>query len=219
MPPVEVSREAVGGRHGELFRRARMNGYVLPVDVWVYAKSRLEVADTRHKLAAALWTEEPAPLYLPDDPGRYYLAVVDGSTDLTQLSDKVHSTTINFRVCDPIAYGKKRSVELANNVPREIRAGGTWEASPIVKSTTAGGTWRIRNLTTGEFVEINADTVGAAIQSGATVICDMAVERVTLNGNDVGATVDSDFFTIAEVTEMKVEGGAGTTVEWRERWL
>lgn len=219
MPPVEVSRESVGGRHGELFRRARMQGYTVPVTVWLRAKDRRRVADLRHKLAAMLWTDEPAPLYLPDDATRYHLAIVEGDTSLGAITDEIPTTTISFYVCDPIAYGNTRSEELTTGANTSLDAGGTFAATPVVRSTTSGGTWKLLNVTTGAFVEVNADTVGVEIASGAELVCDMANERVTINGSTVGVTVDSDFFTIEGRMALRVTGGTDTTIDWQERWI
>lgn len=219
MPPVEITRETIGGRHGETFRRARMQGYTIPVTVWLRTKDRRNVAELRHRLAALLMTDEPAPLYLPDDATRYYLAIVDGDTSLGAITDGIPKATINFYVCDPIAYGNPRKETLTNGTAKTVDAGGTYKAAPLVRSTTAGGTWRIENQTTDEFVELTADTVGYTIPSGQAVVCDMEQERITLNGLDTGVTLDSDFFTIEGETVLRVSGGTGTTLDWRERWL
>jgi predicted phage tail component-like protein len=218
MPPVEISQETIGGRQGEMFRRARMTGYTVPVTIWLRAKDRRKVAELRHRLADLLWTEEPAPLRLPDDPTRYHLAIVSGDTNLGAITDHLPSTVINFYVCDPIAYGKERSDTLVAGTQKTIVTGGTWKAAPIIRSTTSGGTWKIANVTTGEFVEINADTVGTSIASGLPIVCDMENELLTLNGSYVGVTVSSDFFSIEGRKELLVTGGTNTTIGWRERW-
>lgn len=219
LPPVEVSTETVGGRHGELFRRSRLQGFTVPVTIWFKTEDKHEIAEARHELAALLHTERPAPLYLPDDPTRYHLAIVDGTTEIDSLLNAFPSTTITFRVFDPIAYGNARTERLDANVTRMVDAGGTWAARPTVRSTTSGGTWRVTNVTTGEFVEVNAETVGGTVASGAALVCDMELERVTLNGNDVGVSIASDFFEIKGRCQLKVTGGTDTRLEWRERWL
>ena len=219
MPPVETISQAIGGRHGETFKRARLQSYEIPVTMWVRADGRASVASTRRQLAAMLWTDEPAPLQLPDESDFYYLATVEGTTDLDRISDTVSVATVNFKVCDPIAYGEEKTTSLTNNYQKTVTVGGTWVSYPTFTSTAAGGAWRIRNNTTGEFVEINADTVGAEIAEGAAIVCDMDKERVTLNGNTVGVTPDSDFFTIEGSTKLRVEGGTDTTATWRQRWI
>ena len=219
MPPTNVSGEQVGGRHGEVFHRVRMDAYDVPVQLWLRVNDRRKVAELRHELADLLWTDEPAPLVLPDDPSRYHLAIVSGATNLQTITDDLPTCTVNFHVCDPIAYGRERSVTLTGSTAKDVSAGGTWEAAPIIRSTTSGGTWKITNQTTSEYVEVNSDTWGTTVPSNKTLICDMANERVTIDGTDAGVTVASDFFRISDVMSLKVTGASTTTVEWEERWL
>lgn len=219
MPPVSVTSQAVGGRHGEMFKRARMDSYEIPVELWLRSEDREKVADLRHALAALLWTDEPAPLYLPDDPTRYHLAIVSGMTDLGAVTDELPGCMVNFKVCDPIAYGAARSVSLRNNYATDITVGGTWESRPTITTTLAGGTWRITNVTTAEYVEVNAESFGAALSADGVLVCDMENERVTIGGTTAGVAVASDFFSIEGTTKLRVTGSSSTTVEWRERWL
>lgn len=218
MPPVEVMHETIGGRHGELFKGVRMQAYVQPVTVWLRTQDRRRVAEVRHKLAAMLWCDKPCPLYLPDDPTRYHLAVVSGDTNLGEITDELPSTTISFYVCDPIAYGNRRSEHLTTETVT-IDAGGTFKSSPIIRSKTGGGTWRITNVTTGAFVEVSAATVGTNILSGSQLVCDMGLERLTINGHDVGVSVSSEFFTLDGRVALRVSGGTETTIDWIERWI
>ena len=219
MPPTTLSTESVGGRHGEHFRRVSMDGYDVPVEIWIRANDRRSVAELRHELAALLWTDEPAPLHLPDDPTRYYLAIVDGSTDLGQITNELPGCTINFHVCDPIAYGAECSTELASGTEKALYVGGTYEARPVITSTLAGGTWRLENVGTAEFVEVNATTFGASLAAGSTLVCDMATEQLTINGNTAGVTVNSDFFGLLGESVVEVTGADFTEARWLERWL
>ena len=220
LPPIEVSQEPVGGRHGELFRRTRMQSYVIPVTVWLRSEDRRSVSALRHELAALLYTDEPAPLYLPDEPDFYYLAVAEGETALGAITDDIPTTTINFRVCDPIAYGDTADNTLTNNTAKTIATNGTFKTYPIIESTTANTSyWRIRNVTTGEYVEITPDSIGGTLATGKTVVCDMAEESVKLDGTRVGVSIISDFFALDRSQSLKVEGGTGTTIEWVERWI
>lgn len=112
MAPVNANFESVSGRHGELFKSAYFGGYDLPVDIWLRSDDRRDAAAVRHALAELLCTDEPAPLVLPDDPTRYLLAIVSGSTDLGEITDACPSTTVTFHVGDPFYYGNKRRVEV-----------------------------------------------------------------------------------------------------------
>ena len=213
MATVNPVFETVPGRDGEVFRRVTRGGFDLPVDMWIRAEDRREVAEVRHELAAALWSDAPAPLYLPDDPARYHLAIVTGDTDLDEITDDCPTTTVTFRVGDPDSFGRSRRMDVsAGSV--FLDAGGTRPTYLRVTAKPAAGTsWRISNLDTGEFVQI-----GQAIASGSTVRLDMESERATLNGQLAAMTIDSDCFAIEGRTHLSISSGTAT-LEWVERWL
>ena len=218
MPPVEVKSEQVGARHGELFRSARLRSYTVPVKVWLRSEDRRRVADIRHALAAMLWTEEPAPLYLPDDPCRYHLAIVSDATDLGAITDELPSTTIDFMVCDPVAFGSKREQALASGTSVEVKAGGTWKSWPVVTITPSStSSVKLLNVTTGEAVEITSATYGGSIPS-KQIVLDFEGQRATVNGATCGVTLASRYFALDGTQTVKLTGGTGT-MEWRERWL
>ena len=218
MPPTSLSTVSVGGRHGEHFRRVKMDAYDIPVEIWLRADDRRDVAELRHELAALLWADEPAPLYLPDDPSCYHLAIVNGPTDLGTITDRPNGCTINFHVCDPIGFGETHTAAIATNVDATIAVGGTYETRPVITSVLSGGTWRVTNRTSGEFVEVNASTFGAQLQAGTTLVCDMDLERVTVNGRDSGVTTDSLFFALLGDSTLRVTGARSTEVRWVDRW-
>lgn len=211
--PVKATFETIGGRHGETFRSAKLEGYDLPVDIWLRSVERREVAEARHRLAAALWADEPKPLYLPDDPTRYLLAVVSGDTDLGEITDDCPTTTISFHVGDPVYYGQKRTYS-ASAGEFAIAVGGTWPAYLTVEATpTAGETWRLTNMDTGEYVEI-----AQALTASSVIRLDMETERATVNQQTACVTVASDFFEVSDRCRLKLSGGTAK-LEWRERWL
>ena len=219
LPPITVSSQEVGGKHGEHFKRATMKGYDIVVNIWLRSEDRRRVADIRHELAALLWSPEPAPLVLPDDPTHYNLAVLSGETDLGAITSELPETTLLFHVCDPISYGAEHSESLVTGTAKTLVSGGTWPSFPVVTSVLSGGTWKITNQDTSDYVEVNADTFGAELTAGATLVCDMALERVTINGSDAGVEMLSNFFSLFGETSVKVSGATSTTVDWRERCL
>lgn len=213
MAPVSATFENVAGRHGEVFKSAFRSGYDLPVDLWLRSNDRRDVAEVRHRLAKALWCTEPAPLYLPDDPTRYLMAIVSGPTDLGEITDDCPTTTVTFHIGDPAYYGQKRHVE-AEAGTFTINAGGdlaTYLTVTAEPSNPAG--WYIRNVGTGEQVKL-----ASSVASGGTVRLDMAAERATVNGNTAAVTLDSDFFEIDGRTKLQISDGTAL-LEWRERWL
>lgn len=213
MAPVNATFESVPGRHGEVFKHAYRGGYDLPVEVWLRAEDRREVADLRRRLAAVLWTDGPAKLYLPDDPTRYLLAIVSGSTDLDEITDDCPTTTVTFRVGDPDYYGQARRVDVEGRSV-SIDAGGTRPSFlNVTARPEAGSSWRITNVDTGEFVEVKAPLV-----SGSVIRIDMEKERATVNQSTAPVTVDSDFFEIEGRTRLSITNGTAV-LDWIERWL
>lgn len=213
MASVTANFERVSGRHGELFRSVFRSGYDLPVDMWLRSEHRRDVAEARHKLAEMLWSDEPAPLYLPDDPTRYLLAIVSGSTDLGEITDDCPMATVTFHAGDPDYYGRKRRVEAVAGT-FSVNAGGDLPAHlSITAKPGAGSSWEIANATTGEKVQVSH-----ALASGSVVRVDMALERATVNNQNAPVTLDSDFFEISGRTKLRISSGSAV-LEWRERWL
>lgn len=213
MASVKATFETVPGRHGETFKSAFREGYDLPVDMWLRTEDRREVAEVRHKLAAALWTDEPAPLYLPDDPTRYLMAIVSGETDLSEITDDCPNTTVTFRIGDPDAYGQKRRMDVsAGSV--YVNTGGTRSAHlKVTAKPAAGSSWRITNADTGEFVEVRQ-----TLTASSTIELDMATERATVNEQTAAVTIDSDYFSIDGRCHLTISSGTAV-LEWVERWL
>ncbi|MDO4437546.1 MAG: phage tail family protein [Coriobacteriaceae bacterium] len=213
MADVSATFESVPGRHGEVFKSAFRAGYDLPVEVWLRSEDRRRVSDVRHKLASALWSDEPAPLYLPDDPTRYLMAIVTGATDLDEITDDCPTTIVTFHIGDPDFYGQKRRVEVsAGNV--FINVGGNRPAHlHVTARPEAGKPWRITNVDTGEFVAVT----GQLAQSSVIRI-DMEQERATVNSQTAPVSIDSDYFEINGRCHLNITGGTAV-LEWRERWL
>lgn len=214
LAPVGATFEQVPGAHGETFKTAVLQGYDLEVTLWLREEHRGCVADARHELAAMLWTDEPKPLYLPDDPEKYVLAIVSGSTDLGIITNECPSCTVVFHVGSPVSYGQSRTAQIGESTVSVV-AGGTWRALPKITCQLAEAvkSWRITNRTTGEYVEI----VGS-FSLGSTVRIDMATERATVNNLGVDVSIASDFFAIEGTQRLIVSSGTAT-MEWNETWL
>lgn len=213
MAPVEATFETVPGCHGETFKRARRTGFDLPVDVWLRTEDRREVAEVRHRLAKALWTEEPAPLFLPDDPTRYLLAIVSGDTDLGTITDECPSGTVTFHVGDPDHHGQARRADVSSGSVSIDFGGDLPTYVGVTAKPGAGSSWRITNTDTAEFVE-----VATTLTADSTIGIDMERERATVNGQTAPVTLDSDFFEVDGRTHLSISSGTAT-LEWEERWL
>lgn len=213
LPPVEVEADAVPGMRGTRFRSAKLGELTIPVPVRLTAHAKDDMAEFRRVLASMLYAEEPAPLVLGDEPRRWYMAVLDGSTDLDSLWF-TGGTTLNFRCCDPVAYGEFRRSGLRGGV---LRVRGTWPADPKIEvAPPRGAFWKIEHLGTGEFLRVEATFSGSV-----KLVIDCAARHLTLNGAnaDKYLSLESDFFSLVPGENRFAVSGGAPVFEWSERWL
>lgn len=212
MASVKATFEEVPGRHGETFKTVKREGYDLTVDMWIRTEHRREVAEARHKLAAMLWTDEPAPLFLPDDPTRYLMAIVSGSTDLDEITDDCPSCTVTFHIGDPDYRGQSRRIDISGSAAFAV--GGSLPAAiKVTAKPGACSSWRITNTDTGEFVE-----VVQTLTKDSTIRLDFATEKATVNSSIASLNIMSDFFEVKDRAHLKISSGTAV-IEWEERWL
>lgn len=212
MASVNATFDDVPGRHGEVFKTVKREGYDLTVDMWLRTEHRRDVAEARHRLAAMLWTDEPAPLFLPDDPTRYLMAIVSGSTDLDEITDDCPMASVTFHVGDPDYHGQRRRIDVSGSAAFAV--GGTLPASiKVTAKPGACGSWRITNTDTGEFVEVTQELTASSV-----IRLDFATEHATVNNSVASLNIMSDFFEVKDRAHLKVSSGTAT-IEWEERWL
>ena len=174
-----------------IFKSAYRGGYDLPVEIWLRTEDRREVAEARHKLAAALWTDEPAALYLPDDPTRYLLAIVSGSTDLDEITDDCPTTTVTFHIGDPDYYGQRRRMEVsAGNI--YVNAGGNRPA--YLKVTARPSRWQhVADYATSIPASSWLSTPRLRLRAPYGLTWRPSA---TVNNQTAPVTIDSDYFEI-----------------------
>ena len=215
LPPVSVTTDEVPGREGTSFREARLGELTITVDAELRAGRRDDVAELRHRIAPRLLADAPAPLYLPDDPFRYHLAVLDGSSELDVLW-RTGQTTLTFRAPDPVMYGVDRSAALGGEA--EVWVGGNHETWPVIEVVPTGASLVVESVTAGAAVEVLAE---ASFDGSKTLVIDCAAAHCELAGlnADARVTLASDYFALRPgANDLRVTGGAGT-VRWTERWL
>lgn len=184
----------------------------IEVECNMRARSVSDVSDLRRLLSLMLHRTEAAPLVLDDEPERYLMAWYKGGCELDRNAHKP-SVTLTFLCADPVAYGEERSATVSTTA-KQVMSGGTYKAFPTVTCKPASGSyWQLTNVTTGDFVRVNATFTG-----DQTVVLDMAKDRCTINGTDHAVTIGSDFFALDGIQQLKASSGTAT-LEWNERWL
>ncbi len=209
-PSRRYTQTTVPGMDGSHVSGGMLDAYELSVSCVVLATDETGTEETRRALSAALAAGEQW-LTLPGD-GLRRKARYKGGSSLDGLS-RNPTVTLVFLVSDPVAYGAGHTASVGTAGVR-IDAGGTYKARPMVTcKPPAGSYWTLTNVSTGEFVRVEASFNGSQ-----AVVLDMASERCTVNGADWPVTLSSDFFAIEGEQRLMTSGGTAT-IEWEERWL
>lgn len=209
---LTVDTVEVPGGDGAHVQGASIGATEVTVSGYIAAESDREVARARRELDRALFSREPLPLQLPDDPDLYLMAIYKGGSAPTRHRSWP-TLDLTFTVPDPVAYGRHRTAEVSGT--STVMAGGTYPARPVVTAVPPAGAeyWQITDVGSGRFVRVRASFNGAA-----AVELDMGLERCRVNGHDHAVDVTSDYFALDGECEIAVSSGTAT-LEWDERWV
>ena len=165
-----------------------------------------------------LKVDEPKPLYLPDTPDRYYLAVPDGALDLTRCID-AEMTTVSFMLTDPVAYGDNQTASLASGGSVTINVNGT---APTWLNVVANSAVRDSSALVWGVKVDNTDFAHVATgSSSARKVEIYSDDRVCKVANAVSMiTLDSDWLMLEPGSHTVVMdyGTGAATLSWVERW-
>lgn len=212
MPARRLTKTTVPGMDGVLLADEGFDPVEITITANIKARSIREVMEQKRMLARMLYSTTPQKLIMPDDPDTYMLATYTGESELSRAS-KRPKIEMTFLCADPIAYGRDKSTTV-DTTQTTINTGGTYKSWPtITVKPASGSSWRITNVTTGDYVLVYATFTGSQ-----TLVLNMENQRCTINGTDHAVDVSSDFFALDGTQNMKVSSGTAT-VEWTERWL
>lgn len=211
LPPIDVTTDDVPGAPGRRFRDVRLEPLEIPVKVRMRAAAREDMVTFRRMLAAMLYTPEPAPLTLGDDPTRFYMATLKGSTELSSLLN-TGSATLTFLASDPIAYGAIHVERLSG----PVYFGGTWPTRPTIEARPgACSSFRVTLGSTGEYVEVRENIKAGDL---VTVCCDRRECRINGQLANDRVTIESDYFEALGQEEIIISSGTAE-LSWYEMWL
>lgn len=210
LPERNITTTEVPGVDGSMVSGVSLAPITVTVTAYIRKDSVRDVTDARRLIAEALATDTPRPLFLPDEPNRYLMAMYQGGAELSRNAHKP-GVELPFYCADPVSYGEKRELDVTSTRPVNVR--GTYPCKPVITvKPPQGETWRITKLSTNEFIEVKGPFTGEQ-----TVVLDTANERCTVNGNDAPVEVESDYFTLLGTENVMVSGGTAH-LEWVERW-
>ena len=207
----------VSGRNGAAFV-----GMTYDVSTVAFTIAALGDAETRRvalsTLGQWLMVDEPKPLYLPDTPDRYYLAVPGAGLDLTRgIGGEM--AQVSFTLVDPVAYGDTQTASLPSGGSVSVNVNGTAPTYLNVVATSA-----VRNSSAQVWgVQLDSvDYVHVATGSSSARKVEIYSEERICKVQDALTlpTLDSDWLKLEPGTHtIAMDYGTGAaTLSWVERW-
>ncbi len=120
---------------GEVYSGHKYKPKTIEIDFALITKDNLTFFRFIEELGRALNVDQPTRLIIGDEPNKYYLAVIDGVTDI----DKILSNgfgTLTFLCADPVAYSLEPSIFDFEGVGDfTVHNTGTTKTHPIIRTT------------------------------------------------------------------------------------
>lgn len=208
--------EDVTGRNGQAFQGMTYGSSEVSFTIGIADDAAARRA-AFSQLGQWLMVDEPKPLYLPDTPDRYYLAVPNGPVEIERCigADKV---TVAFLLVDPVAYGELKTATVPSGGSVSITVGGTAPTRPTLNASAVRDSsslvWGVR-LDSADYIHVATGNAAARIVS---IDCHERVLKVS--GSVKLPTLDSDWLEFSPGSHtLTMDNGTGAaTVTWRERW-
>lgn len=214
LPPQTNVTKKIGNRSGVRFIRKELEPKLIEVDVTLLEFKPSILREKARLFAEKLYSEKEEKLILLDEPDKYNMATLEGSTPIVEdvMSGEV---TLSFICFDPLDISKEKTIV---NLSHTIINNGTYKATGVIKVaiTQAINHLKITLQKTGEYIYLEDD-----FKKDDEIIVNLEEEFVKKN-NDVIMTklhFSSDFFEIP-VGEFDITLSSGEGIlEFRERWL
>lgn len=212
--PVVSETMVVPGRAGALLVSGRIPPRLVRVRLFMDAGYKLGtngLADSRHRVYAALCSTAGGTLRLPDEPELEYRdAVCTDAGSWSSLFEDGQGEVV-FTLLDPVAYGRERT-----EIGTAFEVGGSWPTWPTFELVASAGS-AVQVGCGDAFVRVEH-----AFSGGEVVHIDCEDEGVTIDGVNARAdvTLSSDFFSLATGNRtLTFSGCASHVTAFHERWL
>jgi len=216
LPQITNTSKKIPGKSGEVFIKNELGIRTITADVEARGISKGHLSSVLTELSNVLYTNKPKKLKVHDYDEKYYLAILDGSTDLDEIL-YYGITTLTFIAHDPIAYGATLTKTVASNTT--VINYGTYNTKGVFAITLTADTslLEVTSITTGKHVSIEHEFI-----AGDVVEVDCITEKITKNGYLIkdDLTFNSDYFEILKgKNAISVSGNEQATLTFTERWL
>lgn len=211
IPDILTYTKKIPGKDGvRSTGKSELAETLIEVKVELKDKTAGNLEDFFRKTAGQLFTKEESKLTFKREPGRYYMAKLEGSTDFKQIGS-YGIASLQFKSTSPFAYG---AAEQTKSVNVQFTNKGTYESYGVIELTAP--TAANLEISNGDkILELKYSFTGTQ-----TIVVDLEKERITMNGASAMKylTLESDFFTIPSGTAKITTNGTGT-IKYKERWL
>lgn len=213
LPPRTVEVLNTGGVASH-FGKVLHGVDTIEVDVRVIEKTREEVLDIYDTLATALYTDKPQPIRLRDRPGKYNMAILNGSTNLETFL-YTGFVKLTFDCPDPYLYNDEPTLLTDVGGVSVMNRGGAPSEGEI-KVHLSAATDEVTVSMSGEEGRIKATH---AFVAGDIVIFDLKNEAIWKNGSVfVPPDLDSEFFQIPPGFYVVTASSGTVDISYYERW-
>lgn len=203
--------------NGALFGGTRAEPVTITMQLVALDDTRDGRQEALRTLAGWLAVDEPRPLYLGDEGGRYRLAVPTDEAPIEPFLN-ADSVEITFTCPDPLLHGATQRVTVPSGGSVSIRVGGTAPARPTITASaatgSAGGAWSV--------VTEDGGGIYAAIAGGSSkpVFADVATRVLKVDGTVTMLNASYDWPTLTPGTHTltMTQGTGAAIVEWEDLW-
>lgn len=210
MPSISIEGTNMPGKHGVRFKELVMSPTEITVKCRIIGTSRIETQQRIRTIAGKLYTETPARLELRDEPDKYNMAILSGSSDVEKWFATGYMV-LTFECTDIYAYSKAEKTQTLNT---SFTNEGTYPSTGIIEvQPNIGDTLVISNGT-------KSLTLMNTFNGTETIKVFLEKQLITMNNNNAMylLTLDSDFFDIPTGSAKITATGTGT-VTYVERWI
>jgi predicted phage tail component-like protein len=161
LPPIERNTVKIAGKAGTTTLSRDIGDRVITVSFVIDAPTAEDYHKAVRDLATFLYYDEPKKLEILSEPSKYYMAMVDGESEIEPVTDKIGTVEITLIASQPFAYDDttQTPVTLAiDGSTTVVENKGNFDAYPVLeidfkdKTTYVG----VANNTTGEQLVLGA---------------------------------------------------------------
>ena len=141
---------------GNIYNGFKYGERVIEVDFLVKSLTSYQYVQMLRDIATIIDVDAPCRLYLMDEPNKYYYAVIEGDTNVSEIARGVGEGTLTFVCYNPIAYSDEEKIFTGTNSV-VCSNEGTTKAYPVID---------INFSKTATFAQVSNTETGAAVLVG-----------------------------------------------------